>query len=90
MAGVIALSTYLPLQENLASEADRINLDMPIFMAHGQADDLIPLRAATNSRDFLLSTGYRVEWHEYPMRHAVCDSEIADIRNFIVRNLGLQ
>lgn len=83
LAGVIALSTYLPLHEHLPAERSANNLATPILMAHGRFDDIIPLQTAAASKDFMEKAGYRIDWHEYPMPHAVCNEEIADIRNFI-------
>src|SRR5947199_41731 len=62
-----------------------INQGMPIFMAHGRYDDIIPPRRADESRKLLEAAGYRVEWHEYPMPHSVCAEEIADIAAFLAR-----
>jgi phospholipase/carboxylesterase len=84
-AGVLALSTYLPLAGSLQSERSPANQDIPIFMAHGRYDDIIPLRRAEESRRQLEAAGYRVEWHEYPMPHSVCAEEIADIAAFLAR-----
>lgn len=83
LAGVIALSTYLPLHENVPAERSANNLTIPIFMAHGRFDDIIPLKTAEASKGFMERSGYSIEWHEYPMPHAVCNEEIADIRDFI-------
>ncbi len=83
LAGIMALSTYLPLASSVAKEASAANRDVPIFMAHGVYDDLIPLARAAASRDALLAAGYRVEWHEYRMQHAVCAEEIADIARWL-------
>src|SRR5439155_490464 len=83
LAGVLALSTYLPLASTLATERSSANHGVPIFMAHGRYDDLIPLDRAERSRDVLTGLGYRVEWHEYPMPHSVCAAEIADIAKFL-------
>lgn len=83
LAGVIALSTYLPLHEKLPAECSVNNLHIPIFMAHGRFDDIIPMKTAEASKDFLKRSGYRIEWHEYLMPHSVCNEEIADIRDFI-------
>lgn len=88
LAGVIALSTYLPLAETLAREAGTANLRIPIFMAHGVQDAVIRLEQAAASRDFLLRAGYRVEWHEYPMAHTVCAEEIAAVSGWLVRLLA--
>ena len=84
-AGVLALSTYLPLAGSLQSERSPANQDIPIFMAHGRHDDIIPLRRAEESRELLEAAGYPVEWHEYPMPHSVCAEEIADIAAFLAR-----
>src|SRR6266699_2356046 len=78
LAGILALSTYLPLPDTLKQEASQANRDLPIFMAHGTQDPVIPLSWAARSRDSLTSLGYAVEWHEYPMPHSVCAEEIAD------------
>lgn len=87
LAGVMALSTYLPLAGHLAAERGAANLATPIFMAHGLADAVIPLTRAIDSRDQLKSLGYSVEWHQYPMAHALCTGEIAEIRHYLLRVL---
>ena len=83
LAGVVALSTYVPLQGSLRGEASPANQDLPVFMAHGRFDDLIPLPRAAASRDLLRKMSYRVDWHEYPMPHSVCMEEIGDIAAFL-------
>jgi phospholipase/carboxylesterase len=85
LAGVLALSTYLPRAASLQSERSPANEGIPIFMAHGRYDDIIPLRRAEESRKLLEAAGYPVEWHEYPMPHSVCAEEIADIAAFLAR-----
>ena len=87
LAGVIALSSYLPLAGKLQAEKSSANQDLPIFMAHGQHDDLIPMHRAQASRDFLQNFDYKIEWRDYPMPHSVCGEEIADIASFLVRLL---
>jgi phospholipase/carboxylesterase len=87
LAGVMALSTYLPLASTLAAERSAENRQTPIFMAHGRYDDLIPMQRAQTSRDYLQKLGYAVEWHDYPMPHSVCAPEIADISGFLARVL---
>jgi phospholipase/carboxylesterase len=87
LAGVMALSTYLPLAPTLAAERSTGNRDVPIFMAHGRYDDLIPLQRAHASREALEKLGYAVEWHDYPMPHSVCAPEVADIAAFLARVL---
>jgi phospholipase/carboxylesterase len=79
LAGIMALSTYLPLAAKLEAEASAQNKDVPIFFAHGSHDPVIPLPMAVASRDKLRELGYNVDWHEYPMQHSVCMAEVADI-----------
>ena len=83
LAGVLALSTYLPVKTRLAAEALAVNADIPIFMAHGIFDEVISLEMCKLSRDVLLSNHYAVRWHEYNMAHSVCLEEINDIRGFL-------
>ena len=85
LAGVLALSTYLPLARTLEAERSAVNQDLPIFMAHGRFDDIIPIERAQASRKHLEALGYAVEWHEYPMPHSVCAPEIAEIAAFLTR-----
>lgn len=79
LAGVLALSTYLPLADKLGAEASAINRHVPIFMAHGTEDPVIPISRAQTSRRELLDLGYPVDWHEYRMPHSVCMEEVTDI-----------
>ena len=85
LAGIMALSTYLPLQQSFASEVGSAgNGDVPpILMAHGSLDPMLPMALGLESRDLLESFGYPVEWHDYPMAHAVCAEEVADIRSWL-------
>jgi phospholipase/carboxylesterase len=87
LAGVMALSTYLPLGATVQAERSPASAGVPIFMAHGQYDDIIPLRRAEQSRQQLEGLGYPVEWRAYPMPHSVCPQEIADISAFLRRTL---
>jgi phospholipase/carboxylesterase len=87
LAGILALSTYLPLASSLESEASPANRDTPIFMAHGEFDDIIPIRRAEASREALVRLGYKIEWHSYPMPHSVCAPEIADTAKFLAQVL---
>ncbi len=87
LAGVMALSTYLPLSGKLAVERAAANRDVPIFMAHGQVDNMIGIDRAMLSRDALHALGYPVEWRAYPMAHSVCAEEIADIAAYLLRVL---
>ncbi|PYO20636.1 MAG: carboxylesterase [Candidatus Rokuibacteriota bacterium] len=88
LAGIVALSGYLPLADTLAAEASPANRDAPVFMAHGTHDPLIPLARARRSRDKLTELGYRVTWHEYPMGHSVCGDEIRDLSAWLRGVLG--
>lgn len=89
LAGVMALSTYLPLPHALTTEANPANIALPIFMAHGTSDSVIPLAQGMASRDMLQQRGYPVEWHEYPMAHSLCPREITDIGNWLTRVLAV-
>lgn len=82
-AGLIALSTWLALPGEL--DPDRIDPGLPIFMAHGQYDPMIPMQYGRTSADALLEAGFGIEWHDYPMAHAVCPEEIRDIREWLLK-----
>jgi len=88
LAGIMALSTYLPIAEKFAAEASAANRDVPIFMAHGSVDPVIPMARAEQSRGLLQSLGYAVEWREYPMPHSVCPEEITDVSAWLGKVLG--
>lgn len=81
IAGLMALSTYMALPDDAASAVSR--KDLPIFMAHGSFDQVLRMEWGRSSADRLIEVGYAVEWHEYPMAHAVCPQEIADISNWL-------
>ena len=87
LAGVMALSTYLPLAATLAAERAAANAQVPIFMAHGTYDDVIPIQRAHDSKNVLEKLGCRIEWHDYPMPHSVCGDEVRDISAFLARLL---
>lgn len=87
LAGVMALSTYLPLAGRLATDRMPANDGTPIFMAHGLADPMLPISVGRESRDVLQGLGYAVEWHQYPMAHSLCAEEVTDIRHFLFRVL---
>ena len=88
LAGIIAMSGYLPLADQTATERSATNQDVPIFMAHGSRDPVVVMPRATASRDYLLSLGYPVEWHEYAMEHSVCQEEIADMQAWLQKVLA--
>ena len=83
LAGVMALSTYVHDHEHLAERIGFANVDVPIFMAHGLHDPMIPITRAITAREALLGLSYRGEWHEYAMGHQVCPQEIADIAQWL-------
>ena len=87
LAGIMALSCYLPIASTVAAERSDANQAAPIFMAHGRFDDVIPIQRAQQSREALEKMGYKIEWHEYPMPHSVCAEEIAHISTFLSRVL---
>lgn len=88
LAGVMALSTYLPLAESFVQEAAPANKATSVFMAHGTQDPVVPYAMGRSSRDLLNQSGYAVDWHEYPMQHSVCMEEVADIGRWLVQVLG--
>ena len=90
IAGIMALSTYVPIAEHLRAEASAANRKAPIFMAHGSFDPVIPLARAQESRKLLQSLGYALEWREYSMPHSVCPEELADIGAWLKKILGPQ
>lgn len=87
LAGVLALSTYLPLHDQLAAQKTSSSLNTPIFMAHGTFDEVITLGRCQQSFKLLQENGYQMEWHEYAMAHSVHPQEINDIRAFLQRIL---
>jgi phospholipase/carboxylesterase len=85
LAGVIALSCYLPLAKDLEARRHAANQATPIFMAHGTQDPVVPFALGEESRQLLQAAGYAVEWHSYPMPHGLCEAEVADLRSFLKR-----
>jgi len=85
LAGIIALSCYLPLAAELAAKKSAANARTPIFMGHGTHDPVVPHSLGEDSRAVLEAAGYRIEWHSYPMAHSVCEPEVNDIRAFLAR-----
>jgi phospholipase/carboxylesterase len=88
LAGIMALSGYLPLADTFSAERHPANASTPIFMAHGSMDPVVVPARGESSRDLLGSLGYPVQWHTYPMQHSVHPREIADIAVFLARVLG--
>jgi phospholipase/carboxylesterase len=84
LAGAAALSCYLPLAATLPAEAHPANASVPVFMAHGTFDPVVPTSLGEGSRDLLRSRGYDVDWRAYPMPHSVCAREVADLREWLL------
>ncbi|MDA8107693.1 MAG: dienelactone hydrolase family protein [Betaproteobacteria bacterium] len=83
LAGILALSTWLPLAHTLAAERHAMNADVPILLAHGEEDAMVGIERAAASRRALEALGYAPAWHTYPMGHEVCPEEIADIASWL-------
>jgi len=88
LGGIMALSAYLPLGASLKAEANTANQKTPIFIAHGEYDDVLPIMLGTMTRDFLLEHGYDVAWNEYAMGHQVHSKEIGDISAWLQTRLS--
>jgi phospholipase/carboxylesterase len=83
LAGLLALSAYLPFPQTLAAERSIANADVPILMCHGRLDPVVHVTLGQEARDVLTTLGYPVEWHEYPMQHEVCTAEIAQVGRWL-------
>jgi len=88
LAGLLAMSSYLPFPERLTAEKARANQDVPILMCHGRMDPVVGFAMGTEARDVLRAEGYAVEWHEYPMAHEVCAAELAQVARWLGSVLG--
>jgi phospholipase/carboxylesterase len=83
LAGILALSTYVPLADTLAAEASAANRDVPVFMAHGHGDTVIPYEFGQRSGELLQAQGYPLVWHPYFAEHTVCMEELRDIEGWL-------
>lgn len=88
LAGVIALSTYLPTPQLIEDEATAANQAVAVFAAHGRDDDVVSPELGLRARDFLTRHGYRVEWHDYAMPHSVCIEEIREIGRWLSEKMS--
>lgn len=88
LAGIIALSTYLPVPKLVIEDLAGANRKTPIFAAHGTEDDVVSPELGLNARDFLGENGYACEWHEYRMPHSLCLEEIQDIGAWLNRRIA--
>jgi phospholipase/carboxylesterase len=83
LAGILALSCYLPLAGSLAGEMSPANSDVPIFWAHGVHDPMVPLAMAEQGREQVAALGYAIDWRQYPIPHSVSAEEIADVARWL-------
>ena len=88
LAGLAGLSGYLPLAGATAAERHEANAAVPVFLAHGSDDDVVPLARGAASRDVLAALGHDVEWHDYPIPHTVCQEEVEDLNRWLLRVLA--
>ena len=88
LAGILALSCYIPLASRLNTERQPANYATPVFMAHGDYDAVIPMRYGRQGADTLEELGYPVEWSDYGMGHEVCWQEIRDIAEWLQQVLA--
>jgi phospholipase/carboxylesterase len=88
LAGIAGLSGYLPLSQVTEAERSDANVLTPIFMAHGQQDNVVGIDRGRASRDALQALGYEVEWREYPMAHSVCMDEIVHLNQWLLKVLA--
>jgi phospholipase/carboxylesterase len=84
LAGIMALSTYLPLPDTLADEISETAIETPVFMAHGRQDEVVAYEHGIRSKELLDENNIDVHWHEYDMGHAVCGEEISHIRQWLM------
>ncbi len=87
LAGILALSMHLPSIHHLVPELSPANRKVPIMMAHGQTDPVVPVAKAIETRQELSRLGYAVSWQTYPMQHTVCEDEIRAIRSWLLQIL---
>jgi len=87
LAGILALSTYLPLADSLPEEAADNQNDVPVWIGHGSFDPMVPEAYGSSAAETLRGAGYPVEYQTYPMQHAVCAEEIADISRWLQARL---
>ena len=88
LAGLVALSGYLPLSAQTGAEISDANRGVPVFLAHGGHDEVVVVQRGEAARDALTALGYPVQWHRYPMGHEVCMDEVADLNDWMLARLG--
>lgn len=87
LAGLIALSTYMPCEGSLDAELNTINLDTPVLSAHGEQDNIVLMERGEKAVKLLTEQGFSVQWHTYPMAHSVCGEEVVEIADFLKKVL---
>lgn len=87
IAGIIALSSYLPASQLLIENENTTNINTPIFMGHGTQDPVVPYSLGESSRDKLIQAGYKIDWHSYPIQHGVSMDELMDIKQWLMTNI---
>ena len=87
LAALLVLSAYFPCAQHVSTHLGPYAKKIPIFMAHGYDDSILPLRFGQLSKEVLESEGYAVQWHTYPMDHSVCPEEIKDISRWVQKNI---
>jgi len=88
LAGILAMSCYLPFPESLAAQRSAANSDVPILLCHGRSDPVVPIAMGLEAREELEAQGYAPQWRDYPMQHAVCMEEIAEVARWLRQRLG--
>ena len=87
LAGLIALSTYLPCESSLNTEMNTVNIDTPVLAAHGEQDNIVLMERGEKAVELLREKGFAVQWHTYPMAHSVCGEEVVEIAEFLKKVL---
>ena len=88
LAGLVCLSGYLPLAASTEAERSGVNADLPVFMAHGRSDPVVPFARGKAACQALQAIGHPVEWHDYSMQHSVCPEEIVDLNRWLLKTLA--
>jgi len=88
LAGLAGLSGYVPLAESSAAEQHAASQGLPIFLAHGRSDGIVPLARGAAGRELLQGLGCKVEWHDYPMEHSVCMEEVVALNQWLLKVLA--
>jgi phospholipase/carboxylesterase len=88
LAGLVGMSGYLPIADTTAAERHAANADVPVFLAHGERDAIVPLARGTASRDALQGMGVPVQWQAYPMEHSVCIEEVRALNQWLLKVLA--